>query len=329
MLLEPIYEQDFSDCSFGFRPGRSPHQALTNLQRQAMDNKGGWIVELDIRKFFDMIDHSHLRKFLKLRVCDGVVLRLIGKGLKAGVLENGNQSYPNTGSPQGGVVSPLLANVYLHYVLDKWFEEEIKQSLKGQSFLIRFADDAVLGFVFQADAIRVIEALPERFGKFGLSLHPDKTKMFPFQRPLLRKRPPKNGSSGKPGSFDFLGFTHFWGRSLKGHWVIKRKTASDRLSRSLQKINKWCRSNRHKPIKEQHHKLCQKMRGHYAYYGITGNSKCLASFSYWTLLIWRKWLSRRSHKGRYSWTRFKRLLNHYPLPLPVVVHSIYRTVAKP
>src|SRR5271166_2619814 len=194
MLLEPIYEQDFYDCSYGFRPGRSAHQALESLWKQAMDSHGGWILEVDIRKFFDTLDHAHLRAFLQQRVRDGVLTRLIGKWLQAGVLEDGTVTYPEAGSPQGGVISPVLSNVFLHYVLDDWFEREVKPRLRGQTYLIRYADDFVMGFTHEEDARRVLAVLPQRFGKYGLTLHPDKTRLVPFQQPA---RPARGEGAGR------------------------------------------------------------------------------------------------------------------------------------
>ncbi len=213
MVLEAIYEQDFKDCSYGFRPGRSAHQALQALWDRTMATGGGWIVEVDIRKFFDTIDHGHLRELLKRRVRDGVLLRLIGKWLKAGVLEDGCITHPDTGSPQGGVISPMLSNVFLHYVLDEWFEREVQPHLKGRSFLIRYADDFVMGFTNEEDAKRVMDLLPKRFEDYGLMIHPDKTRLVPFERPS--DRPKCSGTSlGTPaGTFDLLGFTHYWGLS--------------------------------------------------------------------------------------------------------------------
>lgn len=323
LILEAIYEQDFLDCSYGFRPGRSAHQALTDLWQQSAQAQGGWILEVDIRKFFDTLDHAHLRELVKRRVRDGVLLRLIGKWLNAGVLEEGVLSYPESGSPQGGVISPLLANVYLHYVLDVWFEEEVKPRLRGQAFLIRYADDLVMGFACEEDARRVWEVLPKRFGKYGLTLHPDKTRLVPFGRP---PRCPTDTPGSKPGTFDFLGFTHHWGRSRKGYWVVQRQTARNRFQRATRKVADWCRLNRHQPIPEQHRTLSQKLRGHYGYYGITGNSRALAQFRWVVGRIWRKWLSRRSW-GSLSWDSFNRLSERFPLPPPVVVHSVYRSAA--
>jgi RNA-directed DNA polymerase len=328
MVLEIIYEQDFLDCSYGFRPGRSAHQALEALWQQTMKMGGGWIVEVDIRKFFDTLDHAQLRELLRRRVRDGVLLRLIGKWLKAGVLENGCWTQSASGTPQGGVISPLLANVYLHYVLDVWFEEEVKPRLRGHAFLIRYADDFVMGFANEADARRVLEVLPKRFGKYGLTIHPDKTRLVRFQRPV--GQPSRTGSAeGRPGTFDFLGFTHYWGRSWKGSWVVKRQTAANRLVRALRMIAQWCRQHRHRPVAEQQQTLRQKLRGHFAYYGITGNARALTRFRDAVVELWRKWLGRRTWRRPLPWTCFQRLLQHYPLPPVVVVHSVYRSAANP
>src|SRR5215475_9659119 len=252
MLLQPIYEQDFKPFSYGFRPGRSAHQALEDLRQALMKNGGGWVLEVDIRRFFDTLDHAHLRELLRQRVRDGVVLRLIGKWLNAGVMEGGAVTYPSTGSPQGGVISPLLANVYLHYVLDAWWEEVVKPRLAGRAFLIRYADDFVIGFTDESDARRGMEVLPKRFGKYGLSIHPDKTRLVPFARPQEQK-----GRGGLQGgnylrTFDFLGFTHYWGKSRKNNAAVKKRTAASRVRRFAKAIGEWCRRNRHRPIQEQH-----------------------------------------------------------------------------
>lgn len=327
MVLEAIYEQDFLPCSYGFRPGRSAHQALDELWQRTMGMGGGWVVEVDIRKFFDTLDHAHLRDLLKLRVRDGVLLRLIGKWLKAGVLENGMQSFPATGSPQGGVISPLLANVYLHYVLDVWFEAEVKPRLKGRAFLIRYADDFVIGFACEEDARRVLNVLPKRFGKYGLTIHPEKTRLVAF-RPPNRSDRQGPATATQPGSFDLLGFTHVWGQSRRGNWVVKRRTAPSRLHRAIKRIGQWCRLNRHQPVAEQHQTLGQKLRGHFAYYGITGNGEALRRFRDAVARLWRKWLMRRKRHGRIPWAQFLRLLQHYPLPPPVPVHSVCRGVGE-
>jgi len=326
LILEAIYEQDFRDCSFGFRPGRSAHQALGALWQQTMGIRGGWILEVDIRKFFDNLDHTHLRELVQRRVRDGVLLRLIGKWLNAGVLEGGVLSYPESGSPQGGVISPILSNVYLHYVLDVWFEEVVKPRLRGQAFLIRYADDFVVGFACEEDARRVMEVLPKRFGKYSLTLHPDKTRLVPFVG-----RPPQSlptaPTAVEPGTFDFLGFTHYWGLTRKKNWAVKRRTAQSRFHRAARKVAEWCRANRHQPIAEQHVTLSRKLSGHYGYYGITGNIRALARFREVVARLWRKWLSRRSWAGGLTWDQFNRLLERFPLPTPVLVHSVFRSAA--
>jgi RNA-directed DNA polymerase len=328
MLLEPIYEQDFLDCSYGFRPGRSAHDALTSFRDQAMRHwrTGVTVLEVDIRKFFDNLDHQYLRQFLQLRVRDGVLLRLIGKWLKAGVMEDGNVSYPDSGSPQGGVVSPIISNVFLHYVLDLWFENEVKPRLRGKAFLIRYADDFVIGFCEYRDAQRVMEVIPKRFGKYGLTVHPTKTKLVPFRPPSSRT---KGDDDDRPGTFDLLGFTHYWGLSLKGHWVVKLKTAKDRFSRAVQNIDRWCRDNRHLPIPEQHQKLNEKLRGHYAYYGVTGNSAALTRFLHEVGPRWRRWLNRRNYIRSMTWEKFLGILQRYPLAPARAVRSQLRPAANP
>lgn len=313
MVLEAVYEQDFLNCSHGFRPGRSAHGALIELQHRAVCMAGGWALEVDIRKFFDTVDRAHLREILRQRVRDGVLLRLIGKWLNAGVQEGGELSYPTTGTPQGGVISPLLANIYLHEVLDTWFEHTVKPRLRGRAVLIRYADDLVILFQRRDDARRVMDVLPRRLGKYGLTLHPDKTRLLDFRRP---DRFREGGGEGRPGTFDLLGFTHYWGKSLRGKWVVKRKTAKDRKSRSMRSINQWCRCHRHRPIREQHRILVLKLRGHYGYYGLTGNARWLWTFRDRVERVWRKWLSRRSHRGRMPWEQMRRLLERYPLPRP-------------
>ena len=324
MVLEPVYEQDFLDCSYGFRPGLSPHQALEALWRGLTEMRGGWVLDLDVQSFFDSVNRAKLQQMLCQRVTDGVVTRLVGKWLNAGVMESGQLSYSETGTPQGGVISPLLANIYLHEVLDLWFYEQVMPRLKGRALLVRFADDAVLCFEREDDARRVMDVLPKRFGRYGLSLHPEKTRLVEFRRPPRRiKRGTRDGST-RPGSFDMLGFTHFWGLSRKGNWMIRRKTAKGRLNRALSSIAQWCRLHRHLPVKEQHAQLELKLRGHYAYYGITGNGLALVRFYRSVRSIWRKWLDRRSNRARMGWEKFGRLHERYPLPAPVVVHSIYR-----
>jgi group II intron reverse transcriptase/maturase len=319
-VLETVYEQEFLPCSYGFRPGRSAHQALQTLWERLTEMGGGWVLEVDIQSFFDTLDHGHLRSFLDQRVRDGVLRRVIDKWLKAGVLEGGELHYPDGGTPQGGVISPLLANVYLHEVLDKWFEREVKPRLNAAAHLVRYADDFVLVFASEADARRVYDVLPRRFGKYGLTLHPEKTRLVEFRRPRSGTRPRRGG---RPGTFDLLGFTHHWGLSYRGRWVIRRRTMSSRLSRALKAIAQWCRLHRHCAIRDQQRNLTRKLQGHYAYYGITGNAPALVRFADEVRSIWRKWLDRRSQHARMVWPRFHRLLQRYPLPPPRIVHSVY------
>lgn len=306
MVLEPVYEQEFIDCSYAFRPGRSAHDALDFLREGLRKKDGGWVLEADIEGFFDAVDHTKLREILRKRVSDGVLVRLIGKWLKAGVLEEGTLLRPDAGTPQGGVLSPLLANIYLHEVLDKWFAEDVRPRLKGEAQIVRYADDFLIIFEQESDAQRVMNVLPKRLGKYGLRLHPEKTRLVKF-------RNPRSGNGGNPGTFDFLGFRHYWAKSRKGNWVIKRKTMPQRMSRTLKTITQWCRDNRHRPVSEQHRVLTAKLRGHANYFGIVGNSEALSAVRNWTLGIWRKWLMRRNNRPM-TWDRFNAILTRYPLP---------------
>ncbi len=313
MVLTPLYEQDFLDCSYGFRPGRSVHQALESLWHGVMKMGGCWLLEVDIKSYFDTVGHQHLREFLSKRVRDGVIKRTIGKWLKAGVMQDGAIHYPIQGTPQGGVVSPLLSNVYLHEVLDVWFEQQVKPRLDGKAELIRFADDYVILFTSERDARRVQTVLPKRFGKYDLELHETKTRLVDFNRP----RP----SLRKSETFVFLGFTHYWGKSRKGKRVVQRKTASKKLKASVQRVYQWCKAHRHDPIAEQCRALGRKLTGHYGFYGITFNMRSLLRFYDQVKRAWRKWLDRRSRNNDMPWDRFNRLLKHYPLPRPRIVHQ--------
>lgn len=322
MLLEPIYEQDFKYFSYGFRPGRSAHEALACIWSQTMNQKTRWILEVDIRKYFDTLKKECLRKFLDRRVRDGVIRRLIGKWLAAGVWEKGALSYPEDGTPQGGVISPLLSNVYLHEVLDCWYEEEVKPRMKGHTFLVRFADDFILGFESKEDAEKVYRVLFKRFEKYGLSLHPTKTRLVPFGCP--KETTDGSKENPKPETFDFLGFTHYWGKSRRGGWVVRRKTMRKRLTRSFKAISQWSRENRHEPLRQQVEQLGRKLKGHFGYYGITGNFACLQQFRRGVIGIWRKWLARRGDSKGMSWERMAKLLDFYYLPEARVVHSYTR-----
>jgi RNA-directed DNA polymerase len=319
MVLEAVYEQDFLECSYGFRPGRSAHQAIDALHDTATRMAGGWVIELDIRKYFDSIDHERLREVLRRRVRDGVVLRLIGKWLHAGVMEEGTYRRSDAGTPQGGVISPLLANIFLHDVLDVWFEQQVKPRLRGRVRLIRYADDAVMLFEYEDDARRVMDVLPKRFGRYGLALHPEKTRLVPFKRPdrmpARRDDDEAGGAPLGPLTFDFLGFTIHWGRSLAGKWAVRERTAKDRFRRGAARIAEWCRVHRHDPLTVQQKEIGAKLRGHYGYFGRISNRQRLLDFLRVAVRAWWRGLRRRSQRGL-SWATMYRILRRYPLPKP-------------
>ena len=296
MVLEAIYEQDFYPCSYGFRPGRSAHQALQELRTGFMTQGLRWVLDVDIRKYFDSIPHKQLREFLDRRVTDGVIRRMIDRWLKAGVMEDGQLRQSTEGSPQGGVISPLLSNIYLHYVLDEWFEVEVRPRLKGRFTLVRYADDLVMAFEDFLSAKRVLAVLGKRLARYGLTLHPEKTRFidFRFKRPNGMRHAATSGTT-----FDFLGFTHVWVRSRQGKDVVRQSTAKNRFARALASVSDWCRHNLHRAIGEQHLHLSRVMRGHFAYYGITGNGRRLRWYAQQVERIWQKWLSRRGQQGAF------------------------------
>ena len=317
MIVEPIYEQEFLPFSFGFRPGRSQHEALDYLRAQCFEQRVQWVLEVDLRKFFDMVDHRWMQKLLSCRVEDGVITRLIGKWLKAGVWEKGEVSYPEKGTPQGGVISPLLSNIYLHEVLDKWFIESVQPACKGKTFMVRFADDFIMGFENLRDVERVQKVIGQRFDRFGLKINAEKTRLVRFGRPKRAKI----GKGEKPETFDFLGFTHYWGKSRKGYWVVMKKTAATRFRRTLRALKEWGMRNRHLPMRDQQRKLNQKLRGHDAYYGITGNYRMLGKLRWEVIKLWRKWLGRRNRSRAPNWKKFWAMLRVFPLELARIVHS--------
>ena len=324
LLLEPIYEADFRPHSYGFRPGRSAHQALRELRSQIMRCRLHWILDVDIRQYFDTIDHRWLRGFLDQRVTDGVVRRMIDKWLRAGICEGGQVSRPERGTPQGGVISPLLANIFLHYVLDEWFQRDVQPRMKRRCGLVRYADDMVLGFEDVLDCIRVREVLGKRLPKYGLSLHPDKTKMvdFRFGIPDGKQHP-----ATQAATFDFLGFTHVWGKSRWGNNVVFQRTAKGRYARALKAIHDWCKRNRHQSMDEQQELLGKVMTGHYSYYGITENGRRIRWYAHAVQRIWHYWLAHRTRGNQNRWKRFERLLSSHPLPSPRIVHQYTDTTA--
>jgi RNA-directed DNA polymerase len=317
-VLEAIYEQDFLECSYGFRPGRSAHDAVRTLKRIVDQGEVRWIFEADIVSFFDSLDRTELKRMLEVRVADGSLMRLIGKCLHVGVLDGETMVEPELGTAQGSVLSPLLGNVYLHYVLDRWFETEAKPRLQGKATLIRYCDDFLIGFEREDDARRVMAVLGKRLGRFGLTLHPDKTRLLPFWRP------PQAQQRGKgPATFDFLGFTFYWARSRKGYWRMWCKTRRASLRRAKQAIYDWCRRHRHQPVEAQHAALGRRLRGHFNYFGVSGNFRSLLRLVEATKRAWYKWLCRRSQRKRLTWERFTDLLRQKPLPHPRITVRIW------
>jgi len=316
-VIEPIYEQDFKPFSYGFRPGRSQHQAIDYMNRQVSFHRMHYIIDADLKNYFGSINHGLLREFLDRRIKDGVIRKMIDKWLKAGILESGNISYPDEGTQQGSIVSPVLSNIYLHYVLDEWFSEQIQPLLKGKSFIVRYADDFILGFEDKADAERVMKVLPKRFAKYELTLHPEKTKMIDLNS--------NRGGTGR--SFDFLGFTHYLGKSRKGIKVLKRKTSSKRLTRAIKKFSEFIKLNRHMKLKDLIAALNVKLRGHYNYYGVTFNSRSLYGFFMTVRYRLFKWLNRRGGKSKLSWAKFSAYVDNYtPLVKPFIKHSYASSV---
>jgi group II intron reverse transcriptase/maturase len=315
MLLEAIYEPHFCGFSYGFRREHNAHQALTYLRQQCLELGINWIIDADIQKFFDTISWEQLRAILQRRMNDGAVLRLIGMWLHVGVLEAGQVINQELGTPQGAPISPILANIFLHIVLDEWFQSQVRPRMRGNCFLVRYADDFVMGYSLKGDAERVYEVLPKRFERYGLRIHPEKSRMVQFSRPYWQR--------GKgPGSFAFLGFTHYWAKTRSGSWTIKRKTQGKRLSRFLSGIADWCKENLHEAIGEQHRILSAKLRGHYQYYGVRGNFKLLEVAYEHTRGMWKKWLGRRNSMNRMSWEKFvEQVESVFTLPLPRIVHA--------
>ncbi len=310
-VLEAVYEPLFLDCSYGFRPGRGAHDALRALNRVLVKGEVSFILEADIQSFFDSIDRSMLMEMLQGRVAEKSFLRLVGKCLHVGILDGTEYSEPEGGTVQGSVLSPLLGNVYLHHVLDAWFEREVRPRLQGKACLVRYADDFVIGFEREDDARRVMEVLGRRLARYKLTLHPEKTRLLPFGRPPLRTP----GGKG-PATFDFLGFTHYWRRDRRGRWQPGLKTRTGRLRRAINAVADFCRRHRHEPVKEQHAALTRRIVGHCNYFGVNGNLRSLGVLVHAAERAWHKWLCRRSQRSRLTWERFKDLLRDFPLPRP-------------
>ena len=317
-LLESIYEQDFYEFSYGFRPGRSAHDALRDL-RQGLQSGIHYVIDCDISAYFDNIQHDELLTILRKRVKDGRLLELIESWLKAGIMDGKEFVFPEKGSPQGSVISPLLANVYLHEVLDTWFAEVVTAHCLGKVVIYRYADDFVIGCERERDARRIMEALPKRFAKYGLEINEAKTRMISFRRPPRGYSRRSHGP--KPGTFSFLGFTHYWGKTKKGWYTIKWKTDRHRLSRSVSAFWQWCRDHRHFSVEQQYNTLCAKLRGYYQYYGIPLNSESLGLVYFKVVRAWRYWLNRRGGRKKLNWSTYKRFMSEFELPRPRIVHG--------
>lgn len=317
-MLEALYEPLFYEGSYGFRRQRSAHDALRALDAMVMQERMEWILEADIQAFFDSVVRSMLVEMLQERIGDKSFIRLVGKCLHVGVLDGEEYSEPGMGTAQGSIISPMLGNIYMHHVLDKWFHEEVLKRLQGRARLIRYADDFVIGFSRKEDAVRVLDVLHKRMARFGLTLHPDKTRLIEFRRP-----PPSQVGGKGPGTFDFLGFTVLWKRSRRGKWILGMQTRKARLGKALKAIGKWCRRHRHDPVKDQHAALSRRLAGHYNYFGINGNVKALDRFLHEVQRLWRQWLNRRSQQRSLTWEKFGEVLKRFPLPLPSIKVQIW------
>lgn len=317
-LLNAIFEQDFLDCSHGFRPGRSAHDALDEVGRVICRRPTQYVLELDICAYFDSIVREQLMELVERRVSDASILRLIGKWINIGVIDDGRLLQSETGTGQGQIISPLLANLYLHHVLDRWFEDEVKPRLKGQAYEIRYADDALLCFQYREDAQRVLEVLPKRFAKYGLTLHPDKTRLVEFGR---RAHEQAKRLKTKTATFDFLGLTHRCATSRNGKFTVHVGTMKKRLRRGVKAIADWCQKHRHDPVDSQLRMLNAKLRGHYQYYGRPTNHRSLWKFFRAVRRLWRTWLNRRTRGRHLTWERFAKFLARFPLLRPRITHA--------
>ena len=315
--LNAIYEVDFLGFSYGFRPSRGPHDALDALTVGLETRKVNWVLDADIRGFFDAIDHGWLLKFLQHRIADKRVLRLIQKWLNAGVMEDGVRTSVEVGTPQGGVVSPLLANIYLHYAFDLWVDQWRRQHAQGEVIVVRYADDFVVGFESKSDAERFLGELRARLARFSLELHPTKTRLIEFGRFAADRR--RRQGKGKPESFDFLGFTHYCSQTLQGWFAVKRRTMRKRLTRKLRELGEELKRRRHSPIADVGRWLGTVMRGHIAYYGVPFNYPLLHRFRRDILVLWRRALARRSQRGRVTWKRLSAIADTF-IPQPRICH---------
>jgi len=310
--LNAIYEEDFLECSWGYRPGRSAQRASYELERALHRGKYGWVVEADIRGFFENIDHDWMQRMLEERVDDRAYIRLIRKWLRGGIMEeDGKMIHPATGTPQGGIISPVLANIYLHYVLDRWFNKVIKAESRGAIYLIRYADDFVCAFQYREDALRFKRELPTRLKKFGLEVAEEKTKMHRFSR----------FGGGDNGKFDFLGFEFRWVKRRSGKRGVQRRTSVKKKRVSIANFSQWIKENRHKPMAKLMRIVSSKLRGYWNYYGVRGNMKSLSQVNHECKRLLFKWLNRRSQRRSYTWEGFIDMLKHYRIPRPCITEA--------
>ncbi len=320
LILSAIYEQEFLPMSYGFRQGRSAHQAVMAVRTSIATGKVSWVVDADIRSFFDEMSHEWLMKFVAHRIGDRAILRLIKKWLNAGIMEEGKLTKASSGAPQGGVISPILANIYLHYVLDLWVEKRVMKNMQGKMYSARYADDILFCFQYRRDALRFMEALGRRLAKFGLRLNKEKTRLLRFGRFADRDRRIRGE---KRATFEFLGFTFYNKLSRRGKYMVGTRTASKRLSQAMNVVTTWCKENRHQPLDWQQRYLNAILRGHYLYYGVAGNFRSIAAFYRHVVKVWRRYLSRRSQRSYIRWDKYARILRDHPLEKPRLPHSIY------
>jgi RNA-directed DNA polymerase len=321
LILEAIYEADFLDCSYGFRPGRECHQALNAVDKTIMTQPINHVIDADIKGFFDNVSHAWLEKCLRVRIKDPSFLLLIRRFLKAGYVEAGQLVATEQGTPQGGNLSPMLSNVFLHYVLDLWFEKRLKRQVCGVCFLVRYADDFVVLVQYQEDAQTILQALRERFTQCDLVLHPEKTRVLSFGR---YERQNAQRQNRRANTFDFLGFTHFCAASRRGKFIVGRQTSRKKFRKKCQELRLWLKKVRSQlPVKVWWPLLKAKLQGHYQYYGVSGNMRGLTRYYRVAIRLVAKWLNRRSQRRSFSWERFLTYLGHYPLPTPRIVHNLY------
>jgi group II intron reverse transcriptase/maturase len=320
-ILNTIYENDFLDCSFGFRPNRSCHDALKILNFYIEKRSVNYVVDVDIKGFFDNVDHKWMMEFLKLRIADPNLLRIIGRFLKGGYMEEGKKYTTDNGTPQGGVISPVLANVYLHYALDLWFEKKVKKQCKGQAYIVRYADDFVCCFQYQSEAREFFQSLKCRLKKFNLEIAEDKTKIIPFGR--FAEKDAKQKGNSKPATFDFLGFTHYCSKSKQGKFRVKRKSSRKKVQGKLKESKEWLKKNRNKDIHMIMDRFRRSLIGYYNYYCITDNLLNVSNFKCKIEDLLFKWLNRRSQRKSFTWDKFRLFLDKYPLPSPRIKVNIY------